>query len=474
MKKYLYSLLVVFGFINVAQIAQADTTILPPDPITNVRTDTNLKNNPEVKLKNLDMLNSRLYTIVDNDKQLYFCLDESKYYPSGNEYKVDLNEKISGPVLWLMETFYQNQNKTDTVDNVPSYRDTNELTRYAAVQITIWKFTGSQFNNELITSNPLVKELYDEAKTKPTNDTSYQEVIDKLKDIEINATEIKPNGDDGVNYNYKLQFEDNLDAETEKLFKINDEATNITVQLYKHGKTTTITKDVTTEKNYNDRTILINIPKSLIDDDKAEDTAIYFNIDTTLTTRQPYYLVFVASGVQPIGGYQPIERILTARTSIELDTDETSFSVLKKWEDGNNQDGKRPLELPVQLYQSNQPYNYANNNVSTSGKEIKFGERKLLNEENGWEYIWANLPVTDEQGNKVYYTSKEEWNSDYELTIQDTDDGKAILLINSYKPETIDLQGLKKWNDGNNQDGKRPTAILVTLLADGEPIQKKL
>lgn len=208
------------GIFLLAQMTTAEATILPSDPITNVRMETNLKNNPEVKLNRLDLLKSRIYTIVDNEKKLYFCMDESRYYPSGNDYTLDLDEKISGSVLWLMETFYANQNKQDPVENVASYRDANELTRYAAVQIVIWKFTGGAISDELITANPLVNELYKEALTKPTNDLSYQEVIDKLKNVEINATEIKPNGDDGTNYNYKLQFYDNLDQETEDYLKL--------------------------------------------------------------------------------------------------------------------------------------------------------------------------------------------------------------------------------------------------------------
>ncbi|MGM0218547.1 Cna B-type domain-containing protein [Enterococcus sp. AZ126] len=474
MKKFIYSVFIIAGFISVSQVVQAESTILPPSPIINVRRDVNLKDNSDVNLKHLDMLKSRLYTIVDDDNNLYFCLDESKYYPTGNEYKVDLDEKMSGPVLWLMDTFYENQEKKASIENVPSYSDANELTRYAAVQIVIWKFTGGQFDDKLITSNPLVKELYEEAKTKPVNDVSYQEVIDKMKNIEINAKEIKPNGEDGENYNYKLCFEDNLDSETEKLFQIRDEETNITVELYKHSKTINITKEVTIEKNYQDRTIYINIPKSFIDDDKADDTAIYFNMDTILETRQPFHLIFVSNGVQPIGGYQQIKQVLTTRSSIILNSSETSFSVLKHWDDSNNQDGKRPVELLVQLYQSDKPYKYTTNDVTTTGNEIKVGERKILNEENGWEYIWANLPIEDEQENKLYYTSREELDSDYELTIKDTDEGKAILLKNSYNPETINLEGTKKWSDENNQDGKRPLFILVNLFADGERVQTKV
>ncbi|WP_430606769.1 hypothetical protein IGJ55_003029 [Enterococcus sp. AZ170] len=473
MKKYIYLLLIFFSFICLPKVAKAEATILPPEPIKNVRLDTNLKGNPDVKLVNLNLLNSRLYTIVDNDKNLYFCLDESKYYPSGQDYKVDMNEKISGSVLWLMQTFYENQDTQNSVPNVEGYRDANELTRYAAIQVVIWKLTGGKFDNKLIESNPLIKDLYTEAQTKTNDDTSYQEVINKINNVEINAKEIIPNGDDGTNYNYLLQFEDNIDQETEKLLQVKDEEINIGVQLYKNSKITDITKDTTINKDYDKRTISIDIPKDLIDKDKADDTVIYFNIDTLLTTRHPYYLVFISSGVQPLGGYQPIERTLTTRTSIDLDLSETSFSVLKNWDDSNNQDGIRPLNLPVQLYQSDKPYTHTSNESLTQGNETKFGEVQELNEENGWEYIWGNLPIKDNNGNPLYYTAREELDSKYDLSINSTDEGKAILLTNTYKPETVDLKGVKSWEDGNNQDGIRPSSIVVNLLADGEIIQTK-
>ena len=74
------------------------------------------------------MVNSRLYTIVDNDKKLYFCLDESKYYPTGNDYQANLNEKLPSSVLWLMETFHQNQGKIEDVENVPAYKQNQLMT----------------------------------------------------------------------------------------------------------------------------------------------------------------------------------------------------------------------------------------------------------------------------------------------------------------------------------------------------------
>src|SRR5699024_4319495 len=40
-------------------------------------------------------------------------------------------------------------------------------------------------------------------------------------------------------------------------------------------------------------------------------------------------------------------------------------------------------------------------------------------------------------------------------------------IINNYTPEVVDVAGTKTWDDADNQDGKRPEAITVTLFADG-------
>ena len=44
-------------------------------------------------------------------------------------------------------------------------------------------------------------------------------------------------------------------------------------------------------------------------------------------------------------------------------------------------------------------------------------------------------------------------------------------IKNSHTPEKTNVSGEKTWEDGNNQDGLRPTSIKVNLLADGNKIQ---
>lgn len=54
-----------------------------------------------------------------------------------------------------------------------------------------------------------------------------------------------------------------------------------------------------------------------------------------------------------------------------------------------------------------------------------------------------------------------------------TSESDGYNLVNTYVHETIDITGIKVWEDGNNQDGIRPEKITVHLLKDGEVIDSK-
>lgn len=369
-----------------------------------------------------------------------------------------------------MQNYYTNIDKDSPVNNVPDYQQANHLTRYTATQIAIWKLTGANFNNIVIESNPLIQQLYEEAKEKTDDNDSYQEIINKIDNIEINVKEIVPNGEDKDNYYYNMIFEDNMDAETEKLVEIDDKDTNIQVQLLNDGKVTDITNEVSIQPDFARRTIKISIPKKIIDENKASDSELYCNIDALIRSKESYYVVYYAKPIlQPIGTLQPIEKRLVTRASIDFDSSETSFSVLKHWDDRDNQDGLRPQNLAVQLYQSDQPYSFDQSESITTGKETKFGDIKYLDEANDWEYIWKNLPLKNENGQTAYYTVREEFDSkDYNLSIQTTDGGKALYLKNEHTPEKVTIEGEKVWDDSNNQDGIRPQDISVQLYANGK------
>uniref|UniRef100_UPI0013D4C63E collagen binding domain-containing protein n=1 Tax=Gracilibacillus saliphilus TaxID=543890 RepID=UPI0013D4C63E len=99
-----------------------------------------------------------------------------------------------------------------------------------------------------------------------------------------------------------------------------------------------------------------------------------------------------------------------------------------------------------------------------------FGEAVTL-EEGATEYTWSDLDQTDIDGNGYEYTIDEVEVPDYyEKTL--SDDG--LTITNSFTVDPISFNVEKSWNDADNQDGIRPDAITVKLLADGEETDQEL
>ena len=114
---------------------------------------------------------------------------------------------------------------------------------------------------------------------------------------------------------------------------------------------------------------------------------------------------------------------------------------MKVWNDADNQDGKRPAELKVTL---------------SNGTEV------TLSEENKWTATVTGLPKYAD-GKEIEYTWTEGTLPEgYKLT--DTSvDGTVTTLTNSHTPEETEATIRKVWDDANNQDGKRPAELKVTL-----------
>ena len=131
----------------------------------------------------------------------------------------------------------------------------------------------------------------------------------------------------------------------------------------------------------------------------------------------------------------------------------TSVTVTKSWDDANNQDGKRPDSVKVQLY----------------GDGNKVGNEVELTDGN-WTYTWNNLPEK-KAGKTIKYTVKEVGTADgYTTSYSDENQGN-IVITNKHVPETTSVEGQKTWDDSNNQDGKRPSEITVNLLKNGAPFK---
>ena len=132
-----------------------------------------------------------------------------------------------------------------------------------------------------------------------------------------------------------------------------------------------------------------------------------------------------------------------------------SATVKKIWNDGNNQDGKRPENLKVELKKGD-----------TVIKEV------TLNAGNNWTATVTDLEEK-ENGQTIDYTwSEKDLPEGYSLTSTDKE-GSITTLTNTYFIETIKIEGTKTWSDGGNQDGSRPSSITVNLLANGTKVASK-
>ncbi|MFT8938614.1 Cna B-type domain-containing protein, partial [Leuconostoc falkenbergense] len=130
------------------------------------------------------------------------------------------------------------------------------------------------------------------------------------------------------------------------------------------------------------------------------------------------------------------------------ETTET-VSGTKTWQDDNNAEGLRPDAIIVDLYQN--------------GVKI---DSKSVSEETNWQYSFTNLPKYDADANAYTYTVKEEA-VDHYTSQQDGNNFTNTLS------DTTSVSGTKTWDDQNNQDGSRPDAIKVNLLANGQIINTK-
>ena len=130
------------------------------------------------------------------------------------------------------------------------------------------------------------------------------------------------------------------------------------------------------------------------------------------------------------------------------------ISGTKTWEDNNDQDGKRPGSITVNLL---------------AGDEIV--DSQSVTAANQWSYSFENKPKYAD-GQEIRYTITENAVDGYTSEISG-DAVNGFVITNTHEPATIDIEGSKTWEDNNNQDGNRPNSITVNLLANSEIIESQ-
>ena len=122
----------------------------------------------------------------------------------------------------------------------------------------------------------------------------------------------------------------------------------------------------------------------------------------------------------------------------------------KTWNDADNQDGKRPASVTI--------------NLLKNGEKI---QSKTVTEKDNWTYSWAGL-AKYENGNEIKYTVTEDKVAGYQASISGYD------VTNSYTPGKTSVAVVKTWADQNDKDAIRPESITVALTADGNVVETQV
>ena len=137
--------------------------------------------------------------------------------------------------------------------------------------------------------------------------------------------------------------------------------------------------------------------------------------------------------------------------------EKTEATVVKVWNDSNNSGNTRPSELRVTL--------------------LADGVEKLTvtlpDPVTGWTKQVTNLDKYTKDGKEIKYTWGEAVPAGYRLTNTETK-GTVTTLTNTLterREEFTEATIIKIWNDNNNAGNVRPVSLVVTLMADGSPIQ---
>ena len=127
-------------------------------------------------------------------------------------------------------------------------------------------------------------------------------------------------------------------------------------------------------------------------------------------------------------------------TITNTNTEKVSVSGTKTWNDNNNQDGKRPVSITVNLLKNGTKVDSKTVTPDVSG---------------AWTYSFSSLDKYNADGTEITYTVSEDPVDGYTSTVTGTN------ITNSYTPETTVVKVTKAWV------GPKTNSVTVHLLADG-------
>ena len=151
--------------------------------------------------------------------------------------------------------------------------------------------------------------------------------------------------------------------------------------------------------------------------------------------------------------------------------DTTTVKGYKKWDDNDNQDGKRPTTITINLIADDDSDN------PVAHVDLDGNDTTILDEEGNWTFEFNDLPTYRDHGTEIIYTVEEvqtdELKEYYTATPETVtgEDGLVMKTItNSHTPMTISYELTKNWDDFDDQYNNRPDFITVTLTGTVEEL----
>ncbi|MDT2829303.1 SpaA isopeptide-forming pilin-related protein [Vagococcus carniphilus] len=305
MKKKILTGLILFFiglFVSISGVTYAEA--IESSPTGTVKITTDLKNNENTNLSDLNSITTRLAYIEDEAGKKYFCLDADKWYPYGNYYSA--SEILKNPVTsWLLKNYYHSKNIIS---------DQNAETQYAVTQLAIWAKTNPDKYNDspVIKNNQIILDLMAEADTH-ANDLSAEDIM-KNANLSLNPLSQKFKlSEDRLNYVAQLSKVPNeflamadYTSEDSLVFTYNNQ--NITEHVKVNGDN--LVKNITVEKQFFDSIYQKGVPLKI-------DLAA--TIKASLFVGVAYYTE--NSSFQPLGSVENLvlDKKLEAHAEVLLD-----------------------------------------------------------------------------------------------------------------------------------------------------------
>lgn len=153
--------------------------------------------------------------------------------------------------------------------------------------------------------------------------------------------------------------------------------------------------------------------------------------------------------------------------------DHTSLTVVKTWDDANDQDGKRPTELTFKLTATVDGTALDDDGVKALTGLDELTQTMTKADSGLWpDVTWSNLPRTNTDNKAVTYSAVETKIGDADVTDNTTADYQVsydytvadyVFVTNTHVPKTVDITINKTWVDADDQDGLRPGDISGAL-----------